>query len=126
VTKAIVGAVRAPLVVLDANRRILSASDAFCRDFGIVSDGVAGRSLYELDDGRWDVPALRALLDATLDGESPLEECVVSQEVDGIGVRSMRVSARRISEPEQAASVLLSIEDITEKNGRGDGDDQRE
>lgn len=61
-TEAIVAVVREPLLVLAADLRIVSANDAFYRAFRLTPAGSIGQSLFELDHGQWDVPALRKLL----------------------------------------------------------------
>ena len=52
-TEAIVATVREPLLVLDAELRVRTASESFCRSFGVARDETEGRPLYELGDGQW-------------------------------------------------------------------------
>src|SRR5690348_11609101 len=61
--QAIVDTVRDPLVVLDQNLRVLAASRSFLQTFRLASDDVHGRLIYEIDDGQWDIPELRHLLE---------------------------------------------------------------
>ncbi|MGB8680527.1 MAG: PAS domain-containing protein [Pseudolabrys sp.] len=59
---AIVDTVRDPLVVLDQNLRVITASRSFYNTFRLTRDDVHGLLLYEIDGGQWDIPELRELL----------------------------------------------------------------
>src|ERR1700690_151197 len=71
---AIVDTVRDPLLVLDNDLRIVAAGRAFYQTFHLVAQDVRGRMIYEIDDGQWNIPELRTILEkiakdhATVDG----------------------------------------------------------
>jgi len=110
--RSIVEAVQVPLVVLDAERRVLSANAAYHRTYGGGRAEIEGRSFFELDGGAWDLPALRQALagaglpDARFDG----------LELERAGVRSA-VSASGCAIPSHAGApmTLLVLEDVTER-----------
>jgi hypothetical protein len=54
---AIVDTVREPLVVLDGELRVITASRSFYLAFKVTPDQVEGRLLYELGGGEWNIPA---------------------------------------------------------------------
>jgi two-component system phosphate regulon sensor histidine kinase PhoR len=58
---SIVETVRAPLVILDANLRVLSANKIFYDTFGITADKTEGVLLFELGDNQWDIATLKQL-----------------------------------------------------------------
>ena len=58
----IIATVREPLVVLDDELRIVSASHAFYRMFQVTPADTEGRLLYEIGQRQWDTPELRQLL----------------------------------------------------------------
>ncbi len=62
--EAIVDAVASPLLVLDAAHRVLSANRAFHEEFGGQSQGTVGEDLFALAGRQWDLPAVRALVEA--------------------------------------------------------------
>ena len=60
--EAIVDTVRDPLLVLDADLRVVSANRAFYSEFQLAESDTLGRALYELGGHEWDIPELRSLL----------------------------------------------------------------
>ena len=61
--QAIVDTVRDPLLVLDSDLRIVAASRAFFQIFHLAEKDVRGRLIYEIDDGQWNIPELRTILE---------------------------------------------------------------
>ena len=55
--------VREPVLVLDQDLRVITASRSFYRTFKVGPEDTEGRLLYELGDGHWDIPKLRLLLE---------------------------------------------------------------
>src|SRR6478672_6422059 len=60
---AIVDTVRDPLLVLDNKLRVIAASRSFYQTFQLSDREVRGRLLYEIDEGQWNIPELRSLLE---------------------------------------------------------------
>jgi PAS domain-containing protein len=60
---SIVDTVREPLLVLDADLRVLRANRSFYRAFRVAPEETVGRLVYELGNRQWDIPALRRLLE---------------------------------------------------------------
>ena len=117
----ILAAARGPMVILDAGLRVRAANLAFLRSFGLGSGEVAGRSIYDLVDGRWDVPALRSLLEDALRGDIEPEDCSIAHCSRDGGRRSLILSARRIdSRSGRPEAVVLAVEDVTERVRAGD------
>jgi len=61
--EAIVDAIREPLLVLDPDFRVVAASRSFYRTFAVTPRKTEGELIFELGDGQWNIPALRALLE---------------------------------------------------------------
>ena len=61
--QAIIDTVREPILVLDQDQRVITASRSFYRTFEVGPEDTEGRLLYELGDGHWDIPKLRLLLE---------------------------------------------------------------
>src|SRR6202165_3385081 len=61
-TQSIVDTVRDPLVVLENDMTIVTASKAFLTMFGVTAAETHGRRVSELGQHQWDVPALRHLM----------------------------------------------------------------
>jgi len=110
----IVDTVREPLLVLDADFKILFASASFLRSFEIESDATTDTSLFVLDNGRWDIPDLRALLERCLHGSDSIADSEFAHDFARIGRRVMRVHVHRMSgKADSAPLMLLEFEDIT-------------
>ena len=117
--EAIVNTVREPLVVLDQDLRVVAASRSFYRTFKAEPGETEGRLLYELGNGEWNIPKLRALLEKILPAHGAIEAgAIEAYEIErvfaGIGRRTMCLNARKvIYEAGGGANILLGIEDIT-------------
>ncbi|MEJ7592255.1 MAG: chemotaxis protein CheB [Planctomycetaceae bacterium] len=115
-TESIVATVREPLLVLDKDLRVQSASRSFYETFQTASDDTIDRPLFELGNGQWDIPDLRRLLVEVLPLENNVTDFEMNHEFEKIGRKSMRLNARRlIQAADQAPLILLAIEDITER-----------
>jgi two-component sensor histidine kinase len=116
-TQAIFDTVREPLLVLDKDLRVVAASRSFYPMFQVSRDATEGKPLYALGDGQWDIPALRLLLQTILSDYRVMGVYEVEQAFPGIRPRTVRINARKIlSENNSHTTLLLAIEDITERH----------
>lgn len=117
-TEEIVAAVREPMLVLDSTLRVQTASRRFCDYFRVAREQTENRHLTELGNGQWNIaPLLQALQQVLLTG-APLDDFTVEHEFEHLGRRTMLLNARAMPRAGEAEkSVLLAIEDITEKQG---------
>jgi two-component sensor histidine kinase len=114
--QAIVDTVREPLLVLDADFKILLASGSFYRSFQMSPETAQGRSLFALDNGAWDIPALRRLLNLVATEHSVMEGFEVAHEFPRIGARTLLLHARRAVDGDASRTmILLGFEDVTER-----------
>jgi two-component system CheB/CheR fusion protein len=110
--ESIVDTVHEPLMVLDASLKVVSASRSFYRDFQVTPETTLGRSIYELGDRQWDIPALRKLLENILPQNQSFESYAVEQDFPVIGHRKLRLNASRIvSKTGESQLILLTMED---------------
>lgn len=111
----IVETVRHPMLLLDRRFRVKLANPAFYRTFKIVDSATKGHPLFDLDDGQWDIPQLRALLEKVGAGGS-FADFEVRHDFLRLGHRVMLLNARRVhGDDDDTAMILLAIEDVTEK-----------
>ena len=113
----IVDTVREPLLVLDANLHVKSASQAFYDTFQIAANEVANRSLYELGNRQWDITELRRLMSELLPQRKTVEGFEVVCDFENVGPKVLLLNARQI---DHVQLILLAIEDIS---GRKRGED---
>ena len=112
--RATVEAVQTPLVVLDEQLKVLSANGAFHDRFGAPKLAFTGSYLYDLFDGAWDLPELRAAMDGVLARNERFRGLDLHRELPKLGERRLSLSARAISTPAHERLVLLAVEDVTE------------
>jgi PAS domain S-box-containing protein len=118
-TQCIVDTIRDPLVVLDADMMIETASKAFYTIFGITEAEARGRRVSELGQRQWDVLALRHLMEKVIPENKPIESFEIEDDFPGLGRRVFNLHARKISEPESHThSMLLVFEDVTDRKQR--------
>ena len=103
----VVDAIREPLLVLDEALRVVSASRAFYAKFHVAMDTTVGRSIYELGNHQWDIPALRELLENILPLNQGFYDYVVEHDFPNIGHRRMLLNARRIVTVTGATRLIL-------------------
>ena len=118
-TQSIVDTIRDPLVVLEHDMTIVTASKAFLTIFGITEAETHGRRVSELGQHQWDVPALRHLMEKVLPENKPIESFEIEDDFPGLGRRVFNLNARKISQPgNHAHRMLLVFEDITDRKQR--------
>jgi two-component system CheB/CheR fusion protein len=110
VAESIVDAVREPLLVLDAQLRVVSASRAFYEQFQVKAEETVGRAIHELGDRQWDIPTLRKLLDSVQFEGQAFDDFVVEHDFPRVGHRRLVLNARRIlGRRSEGQLILLAI-----------------
>ena len=114
--EAIVATVRDPLLVLDEDLRIVSASRSFFQIFHLVDGDVRGHLIYEIDDGQWNIPELRTILETITKDHATAEGYEVDRDFPRVGRRIMLLNARKVFyEAGTHTTTLLAFEDITDR-----------
>ena len=114
--ESIVDTVREPLLTLDRDLRVVTASRSFYGFFKVRPEETLGKLIYDLGNKQWDIRGLRQLLETILPKQATFDDYEVDHEFPGIGRRTMLLNARRIpAPPRQLEAILLAIEDITER-----------
>ena len=122
--QAIVDTIPDPFLVLDAQYRVLAASEAFHRDFRLDPKETRGRLLFALADGQWDIVPLRGLLAGLSVGEQLTESLEIEHDFPALGRRTMLLNARKLRyEGSGALTILLALRDVT---ARRDVDQEKE
>jgi PAS domain S-box-containing protein len=112
--ESIVATVREPLLVLDGELRVKSASRSFYRTFGVTPQETENCLIYEVGNRQWDIAALRKLLADILPQNTMFNDYEVEHIFPTIGHRVMLLNARRLyREGNHTELILLAIEDIT-------------
>ncbi|MCJ7496928.1 MAG: PAS domain-containing protein, partial [candidate division Zixibacteria bacterium] len=94
--ESIVATVREPLLVLDADLRVIKANKSFYQTFQVTPEKTENRLLYDIGDGQWDIPKLRNLLEKILPKNTTFNDFEMELNFPTIGRRIMLLNARRI------------------------------
>ena len=114
--ESIVTTIREPLIILNKELKVKSANKAFYSKFDTTQEGTEGKLLFELGNRQWDIPPFRLLLEKILAEKSSIVDFEVTHGFPGIGERILVLNATRIlRDNSDEQSILLAIEDITEK-----------
>ncbi|MDD5169359.1 MAG: PAS domain S-box protein, partial [Syntrophales bacterium] len=113
--ESIVETIREPLLVLDADLKIVSANRNFYRTFNVTPGETLGCFIYELGNKQWDIPQLQELLEEILPEKEVFDDFEVAHTFQDIGHKVMLLNARQIYRKTIGTKmILLAIEDITE------------
>jgi PAS domain S-box-containing protein len=114
--ESIAETVREPVLVLDADLKIISANRNFYRTFKVTPNETLGSFIYDLGNKQWDITRLRELLEEILPKKETLDDFEVVHFFRDIGRKIMLLNAHRIYRKDIGAQmILLAIEDITER-----------
>jgi PAS domain S-box-containing protein len=113
---AIIDTVRAPLLVLDQQQRILAASRAFYQIFQLAEQDVRGHLIYQIEDGQWNIPEIRTILETITNHQATIEGYEVDRIFPRIGRRIVILNARKVIYAEAGhTTTLLAFEDVTDR-----------
>jgi len=109
----VVDTIRDPLLVLDGDLRVVSANRAFYQYFQVLVADTVGRTIFDLGNSQWNIPALRQLLEVLLPRDKTIEGYVVEHNFPIIGHHKILVNARRIlSKSNEPSLILLSLQTL--------------
>jgi len=115
VIDAVFDIVRQSLLILDGELRVEKISACYCQTFRVRPEEVLGRGFFELGNGQWDVPALRARIEEVSRSGTPMMDFELDRELPHVGTRLVRLGAGIVSSPAAKERLLLvAIEDATD------------
>jgi diguanylate cyclase (GGDEF)-like protein/PAS domain S-box-containing protein len=115
-TESIVETVREPLLVLDADLKILTANQSFYDTFKVTAAATIGNYLYVIGNRQWDIPRLRVLIEEILPNDTVINGYEVEHDFPDIGHKTILLNARQIFRKNIGSRIiLLAMEDITKR-----------
>ena len=123
--EAIVQTVAQPLLVLTGDLRIQSANLAFYEGFKVRKEETENRLIYDLGNSQWNIPKLRQVLENVLPKVGGFHDFEVTHEFEGIGRRTMLLSAREVGRRPTGERSFWAIEDVTERRRAQEAQEQR-
>jgi len=113
--ESIVATIREPLVILDKNKQVRTANRSYYDKFSTTEEKTEGKLFFELENGQWNIPVLRSMLDTVLTDERKVTGFEIRQTFKEMGERTMLLNAGRIFRTDNDdLLILLAIEDVTE------------
>ena len=94
--QSIINTVREPLIVLDQDLKVVTASRSFYEFFKVKPEETVGQLIYDLGNNQWDIPKLRELLETILPQQTTFDNYEVEHDFSTIGRRIMLLNARQI------------------------------
>ena len=114
--ESIVSTIREPILVLSRELKVKSANKSFYEKFHASPEGTEGKLLFDLAGKQWNIPGLREMLEKMLPHEIRIADFEVTHDFPGLGERTMLFNATQIiTEHQDEQSILIAIEDVTEK-----------
>jgi signal transduction histidine kinase/ActR/RegA family two-component response regulator len=115
-SKAVINAIAAPLLVLDASLRVRTSNRAFYQFFSVTREGTQDRVVGEILQLTCKADELDRLLARAIAEQGSFLNFEIECEVRGAGPRVMLISGRAFSPaPSADPLLLLSLEDVTDK-----------
>jgi two-component sensor histidine kinase len=112
---ALIGSSTTPLLLLDKDLTVVTASASFCRAFQIDPAVAAGCSFVALGAEEWNVPQLVSLLKATAAGYAEVANYEMNLVRQGQQSRCLVVNAHKLSYGQSdEVRLVLSIADVTD------------
>ncbi len=107
----VIDTVRESLLVLDKDLRVVSANRSFYKAFNTVSAKTVGKSIFELDGNKWEIPRLRELLEQILPRQNVFDDYEIEYDFADRGRKRLLLNARQMSHGDKETKlILLSIE----------------
>ena len=115
-SEGIVRTVRQPLLVMDAELRVITANVAFYNTFEVPPNQVENKLFTEIQQGAWNLTDLQSKLSKVISENQELIDFEISHEFGRMKVKTMLLNAWAISKsPTDNTLILLAIVDITER-----------
>jgi PAS domain-containing protein len=110
--------VNQPLLVLDDELRVRTANQTFCDTFKLSRERTEGASVFDLDNGRWDLPELRTILAQAATGEAAQQGTPIEQGIPSVGNRRVMVNARSFELDDARRWILVAMEVVDAQEAR--------
>jgi len=112
--QALLTSLNVPLLMLDEECNIVSASNSFSQAFELDPDNVVGHPLSQLGSGEWAVPQLDALLRATASGNVQAGPYEMDLKRKGQGERRLVIQVQKLDYGEaENVRLLVTVADVT-------------
>jgi signal transduction histidine kinase/CHASE3 domain sensor protein len=117
----IINTVRDPLIILEGDLKVSSASFSFYETFRLKSEDTEGKFIYKIGENEWNIPELRQLLGDVLSKQKEIRDFEATNIFPDLGKKTWLVSARKMNSGiEGVPRIVLSLKDITSRRDAED------
>jgi len=113
--EAVVETVPEPLVVLNAELRVIKSNRAFYQIFQVTPAHTEQQLIFELGNGQWNIPQLRSILEEILTHNTQVEGFELGCDFEKIGQKTILLNGYKILQPGNQQMILLALHDITQQ-----------
>ena len=114
-SETIIDTIHESMMILNKDFFVKSANNSFYKKHQITKEETEGKHLFELQNGQWDIPELRELLNDTRSKNGSIQDLEVKRIFPHIGEKIMVLNASRVIKKKQSKELILfTIKDITE------------
>ena len=110
--RAVIATVRESLVMLDTKDRVTTANQYFYDIFRTTAAQTEGRGIYEVAEGRLDLPGVHALLGGVRSHDTRWQNVKIEFAQPNKTIRTMVLNAGRLPDSQM---VLLSLRNVSEQ-----------
>jgi chemotaxis protein methyltransferase CheR len=106
---------RDALLILSPNLTVMAANRTFYASFNSTPAETLGSRLYDLNDGCWNIPSLRQLLEAIVSADTSVDAYEIDAVFPDLGRRIMLLNARKVNDDgNRIGCFILAIDDVTD------------
>lgn len=113
--ESIINTIREPLMVLNADFKVISCNKSFYNLFKLNESEVEGKYFFKLDKGDWNITELKNLLENVLPIDQEIKDFKVEKKFHDLGYKKLILNSKQIQSNGEAKMILLAIEDIKNK-----------
>lgn len=114
--QSVISAIRHPMLVLDKNLRVVSASNAYYDTFKVNAKDTVGNLLYHLGNGEWAIPKLRTKLENVINNRDSFDGYSVEHVFENIGNTHVLLSGRQVNLAKPESNYALMQIELVTKN----------
>ncbi|HZL42299.1 MAG TPA: chemotaxis protein CheB [Verrucomicrobiae bacterium] len=108
----VLSTVKQPMLRLGLDLKVKQANASFYDTFGLKPADVENRLIYEMGDGKWNIPQLQTLLEAILPDNRHVNDFELEAEFPVLGRTKIRINARRLAEETRGSQLILLTMDV--------------
>jgi hypothetical protein len=99
---------REGVLALEPDLTVRFASRSFYDTFAVASEQTVGPKVYEIGNGRWDIPQFGTSLETIISGRKTIKAFEVGHCFPSIGRRTVMLNARRVYRPHNKIRQILT------------------